>query len=89
MSRINWSWAKVTPNVTDIAELVRVELRSGSEGIAAINTIMSVMGINLDTLRPEHCVEGYSTPGGFFKGCASDCSCKSNVYCADDEFRVS
>lgn len=25
----------------------------------------SVMGINLDTLRPEPCVEGYSTPGGF------------------------
>ncbi|CAN4085461.1 unnamed protein product [Withania somnifera] len=26
---------------------------------------MSVMGINLDTLRPEPCVEGYSTPGGY------------------------
>jgi hypothetical protein len=23
------------------------------------------MGINLDTLRPEPCVEGYSTPGGY------------------------
>ncbi|MQL46431.1 NAD-dependent dihydropyrimidine dehydrogenase subunit PreA, partial [Escherichia coli] len=31
----------------------------------AINTIMSVMGINLNTLRPEPCVEGYSTPGGY------------------------
>lgn len=58
-------WAKMTPNVTDIAEPARVALRSGSEGIAAINTIMSVMGINLDTLRPEPCVEGYSTPGGY------------------------
>lgn len=38
---------------------------SGCEGIAAINTLRSVMGINLDTLRPEPCVEGYSTPGGF------------------------
>ena len=26
--------------------------------MSAINTIMSVMGINLDTLRPEPCVEG-------------------------------
>ncbi|GER29558.1 dihydroorotate dehydrogenase [Striga asiatica] len=26
---------------------------------------MSVMGINLTTLRPEPCVEGYSTPGGY------------------------
>jgi dihydropyrimidine dehydrogenase (NADP+) len=23
------------------------------------------MGINLDTLRPEPCVEGHSTPGGY------------------------
>ena len=23
------------------------------------------MGINLDTLRPEPCVEGYTTPGGY------------------------
>jgi dihydroorotate dehydrogenase len=23
------------------------------------------MGINLDSLRPEPCVEGYSTPGGY------------------------
>jgi len=33
--------------------------------VAAINTIQSVMGINLDTLRPEPSVEGYSTPGGY------------------------
>ena len=33
--------------------------------MAAINTIQSVMGINLDTLRPEPSVEGYSTPGGY------------------------
>ena len=25
----------------------------------------AVMGINLDTLRPEPCVEGYTTPGGY------------------------
>lgn len=58
-------WAKMTPNITDITEPARVSLQSGCEGIAAINTIMSVMGINLNTLRPEPCVEGYSTPGGY------------------------
>ncbi|KAF5191590.1 Dihydropyrimidine dehydrogenase [Thalictrum thalictroides] len=58
-------WAKMTPNITDITQPARVALKSGCEGIAAINTIMSVMGINLDTLRPEPCVEGYSTPGGY------------------------
>ncbi|KAL7223369.1 hypothetical protein ACSBR1_024925 [Camellia fascicularis] len=58
-------WAKMTPNITDITQPARVALRSGCEGISAINTIMSVMGINLNTLRPEPCVEGYSTPGGY------------------------
>ncbi|KAG7012160.1 Dihydropyrimidine dehydrogenase (NADP(+)), chloroplastic [Cucurbita argyrosperma subsp. argyrosperma] len=48
-----------------LEEPARVALKSGCEGIAAINTIMSVMGIDLKTLRPEPCVEGYSTPGGY------------------------
>jgi len=38
---------------------------AGCEGVAAINTIQSVMGINLDTLKPEPAVEGYTTPGGY------------------------
>ena len=25
----------------------------------------SVMGVNMDSLRPEPCVEGYSTPAGY------------------------
>eukprot|EP00250_Pteridium_aquilinum_P006913 c16741_g1_i1 orf=199-1488(+) len=58
-------WAKMTPNITDITQPARISLQEGCEGVAAINTIMSVMGINLDTLRPEPCVEGYSTPGGY------------------------
>lgn len=58
-------WAKMTPNITDITQPARTSFREGCEGVSAINTIMSVMGINLDTLRPEPCVEGYSTPGGY------------------------
>ncbi|RLM80039.1 hypothetical protein C2845_PM12G26420 [Panicum miliaceum] len=58
-------WAKMTPNITDITQPARIALKSGCEGVSAINTIMSVMGINLKTLRPEPCVEGYSTPGGY------------------------
>lgn len=55
----------MTPNITDITLPARVALQTGSEGVAAINTIQSVMGINLDTLRPEPSVEGHSTPGGY------------------------
>ncbi|KAG6404132.1 hypothetical protein SASPL_136372 [Salvia splendens] len=46
-------WAKMTPNVTDITQPARVSLQTGCEGVAAINTIMSVMGINLDTCAPS------------------------------------
>jgi dihydroorotate dehydrogenase subfamily 1 len=58
-------WAKMTPNVTHIEDPSRAALKAGATGIAAINTIRSVMGVNLDTLRPEPCVEGYTTPGGY------------------------
>ncbi len=58
-------WAKMTPNITHIEEPSRAALRAGCQGISAINTIRSVMGVNLDTLRPEPSVEGYTTPGGY------------------------
>lgn len=58
-------WAKMTPNITHIEEPSRAALRAGCQGISAINTIRSVMGVDLDTLRPEPCVEGYTTPGGY------------------------
>ncbi|KAK9817193.1 hypothetical protein WJX72_010866 [[Myrmecia] bisecta] len=58
-------WAKMTPNITDITYPARTALKAGCEGVSAINTITSVMGINLDTLRPEPSVEGYTTPGGY------------------------
>ncbi len=58
-------WAKMTPNVTHIEDPSRAALKSGATGIAAINTIRSVVGVNLETLRPEPSVEGYTTPGGY------------------------
>lgn len=58
-------WAKMTPNITHIEEPSRAALRGGATGLAAINTIRSVIGVNLDTLRPEPSVEGYTTPGGY------------------------
>lgn len=58
-------WAKMTPNITHIEEPARKALEAGCEGVTAINTIRSVIGVNLDTLRPEPSVEGYTTPGGY------------------------
>jgi dihydropyrimidine dehydrogenase (NADP+)/dihydropyrimidine dehydrogenase (NAD+) subunit PreA len=58
-------WAKMTPNITHIEEPSRAALAAGCQGVSAINTIRSVIGVNLDTLRPEPTVEGYTTPGGY------------------------
>jgi dihydropyrimidine dehydrogenase (NADP+)/dihydropyrimidine dehydrogenase (NAD+) subunit PreA len=58
-------WAKMTPNVTHIADPGRGALKAGCDGLAAINTILSVMGIDLETLRPMPTVEGYAVPGGY------------------------
>jgi len=58
-------WAKMTPNITHIEDPSRAALNAGATGLSAINTIRCVMGVNLDTLRPEPNVEGYTTPGGY------------------------
>lgn len=58
-------WAKMTPNITHIVDPGRAALQAGCDGLSAINTILCVMGIDLETLRPEPTVEGYTTPGGY------------------------
>lgn len=58
-------WAKMTPNVTRIEDPTRAAFRAGCQGVSAINTIRSIMRVNLDTLRPEPTVEGYTVPGGY------------------------
>ena len=57
--------AKMTPNVTHIEEPTEAALRAGCQGVSAINTIRSVLSVDLDTLRPEPTIEGYTTPGGY------------------------
>src|SRR5437868_13750065 len=58
-------WAKMTPNITNIKEPSVAAVRGGAAGISAINTILSVIGVDLNTLRPLPCVEGYTVPGGY------------------------
>ena len=58
-------WAKMTPNVGNPTVPAASALRGGADGIAMINTILSVSGIDLKTLRPTPTVEGHSVPGGY------------------------
>lgn len=56
---------KLTPNITDITEPARAARRGGADAISLINTIQSVVGIDLDTLTPYPIVDGQSTNGGY------------------------
>ncbi len=58
-------WAKMTPNVGNPTVPAGAALRAGADGIAMINTILSVTGVDLKTFRPLPTVEGYSVPGGY------------------------
>jgi len=58
-------WAKMTPNITDITAPSAAAIRGGAHGVSAINTILSIIGIDLKTLRPQPTVEGHSVPGGY------------------------
>src|SRR6266853_882722 len=57
--------AKIPPNITNIREPSLAAVRGGANGISAINTILSVIGVNLETLRPMPTVEGRTVPGGY------------------------
>lgn len=58
-------WAKMTPNVGDPKKPAMAAVKGGADGISAINTILSVVGVDLRSLRPMPTVEGYSVPGGY------------------------
>ena len=58
-------WAKMTPNITNIREPALAAVAGGAVGISAINTILSVIGVDLETLRPMPTVEGHCVPGGY------------------------
>src|SRR5215207_7360676 len=56
---------KLTPNVTSINPPARAAVRGGADALSLINTINSVMGVNLDTLVPHPNVGGMAAHGGY------------------------
>jgi dihydropyrimidine dehydrogenase (NAD+) subunit PreA len=56
---------KLTPNVTDIRPPARAARAGGANGIALINTVSSLIGVNLDTWAPVPDVRGKGSHGGF------------------------
>ena len=57
--------AKLTPNVATMSPAAEAALRGGADGIAAINTIKSVIGVNPLTFVSAPAVKGKSAIGGY------------------------
>ena len=57
--------AKLTPNVASMSPAAEAAKRGGADGIAAINTIKSITGVNLHTFVAAPAVHGKSALGGY------------------------
>lgn len=56
---------KLTPNVTDITAPARAAVRGGADALSLINTVNSLMGVDLDTMIPHPNVNGMASHGGY------------------------
>lgn len=56
---------KLTPNITNILNPARAALRGGADAVSLINTIQSVVGVDLDAMAPMPVVDGRGTHGGY------------------------
>jgi len=58
-------FVKLSPNVMDIRDPGLAAVSGGCDGISLINTIKSIIGVDLDTLVPKPSVGRESTNGGY------------------------
>ncbi len=56
---------KLTPNISDIRNPARAANNGGADAVSLINTITSIMSVNLDTFSPEPSIDGKGTHGGY------------------------
>jgi len=56
---------KLTPNVTEIRYIGRAAKQGGADGLSLINTINSIMGVDLSTFAPKPHVAGRGSHGGY------------------------
>jgi dihydropyrimidine dehydrogenase (NAD+) subunit PreA len=56
---------KLTPNITDVRYTARAAARGGADAISLINTINSLIGVDIDTWLPKPHVDGQAAHGGY------------------------
>ncbi|WP_291329452.1 NAD-dependent dihydropyrimidine dehydrogenase subunit PreA [Desulfovibrio sp. UCD-KL4C] len=58
-------WVKITPNIATPIPQAEAALRAGADGLAAINTVQCLMGVDVENFNPLPAVEGQTTYGGY------------------------
>lgn len=56
---------KLTPNITDIRYPARAAHNGGADAVSLINTVSSIISVNLDTMSPEPSIDGRGSHGGY------------------------
>jgi len=56
---------KLTPNITDIRTTARAAARGGADAVSMINTINSLIGVDINTWNPIPNVDGRGAHGGY------------------------
>ena len=56
---------KLTPNITDIRNPARAAKNGGADAVSLINTINSIVSIDLDSMAPVPTIDGKGTHGGY------------------------
>jgi dihydropyrimidine dehydrogenase (NAD+) subunit PreA len=56
---------KLTPNITDVRYTARAAAKGGADAVSMINTLNSLIGVDLETWLPIPHVDGKSSHGGF------------------------
>ena len=56
---------KLTPNITDILASARAASRGGADSVSLINTVASIVGVDLNTMSPLPSVNGKGSHGGY------------------------
>lgn len=56
---------KLTPNITDIRYPARAAKKGGADAVSLINTISSIVSVNLDSFSPEPSIDGKGSHGGY------------------------
>jgi len=56
---------KLTPNITDIRQPARAAFAGNADAVSLINTINSIVSVDLDQMAPQPTLDGKGTHGGY------------------------